>query len=66
MCLCVKALMCYLLFSVSVFSMKYMQSEDFVSRSIIYRHYYCGFWAHFALYKYIACWLLTEGIFLTT
>ncbi|XP_048005039.1 lysophospholipid acyltransferase 5 [Leguminivora glycinivorella] len=46
---------------VSVFSMKYMQSDEFWERSIFYRHLYCGLWAHFALYKYISCWLLTEA-----
>ncbi|CAH0578246.1 unnamed protein product [Chrysodeixis includens] len=46
---------------VSVFSMKYMLSDEFWDTSIIYRHFYCGLWAHFALYKYISCWLLTEA-----
>lgn len=46
---------------VSVFSMKYMQSDEFYNHNIFYRHFYCGLWAHFALYKYIACWLLTEA-----
>ncbi|XP_045784166.1 lysophospholipid acyltransferase 5 [Maniola jurtina] len=44
-----------------VFSMKYMLSDAFWDTSIIYRHVYCGLWAHFALYKYISCWLLTEA-----
>ncbi|XP_069365186.1 lysophospholipid acyltransferase 5 isoform X2 [Maniola hyperantus] len=44
-----------------VFSMKYMLSDEFWETSIIYRHVYCGMWAHFALYKYISCWLLTEA-----
>lgn len=47
--------------SVSVFNMKYMLSDEFSENSIIYRHFYCGLWAHLALYKYISCWLLTEG-----
>ncbi|XP_047543814.1 lysophospholipid acyltransferase 5 [Vanessa atalanta] len=46
---------------ISVFSMKYMLSDEFWETSIIYRHFYSGLWAHFALYKYIACWLLTEA-----
>ncbi|CAG9558670.1 unnamed protein product [Danaus chrysippus] len=46
---------------ISVFSMNYMLSEEFYSTSIIYRHFYSGLWAHFALYKYISCWLLTEA-----
>ncbi|XP_073951820.1 lysophosphatidylcholine acyltransferase 3 protein nessy [Choristoneura fumiferana] len=46
---------------VSVFSMNYMLSDEFWERSIFYRHLYCGLWAHFALYKYISCWLLTEA-----
>ncbi|XP_049885939.1 lysophospholipid acyltransferase 5 [Pectinophora gossypiella] len=46
---------------VSVFSMQYMLSDEFLENSIFYRHIYCGLWAHFALYKYISCWLLTEA-----
>ncbi|KAG6452212.1 lysophospholipid acyltransferase 5 [Manduca sexta] len=46
---------------VSVFSMKYIMSEEFNETSIFYRHMYSGLWAHFALYKYISCWLLTEA-----
>ncbi|XP_075990540.1 lysophosphatidylcholine acyltransferase 3 protein nessy [Anticarsia gemmatalis] len=46
---------------VTVFSMKYIQSDEFWDTSIFYRHFYCGLWAHFALYKYISCWLLTEA-----
>ncbi|CAH2226425.1 jg727 [Pararge aegeria aegeria] len=46
---------------ISVFSMKYMMSDEFWETSIIYRHFYSGLWAHFALYKYISCWLLTEA-----
>ncbi|KAF9804750.1 hypothetical protein SFRURICE_007653 [Spodoptera frugiperda] len=46
---------------VTVFSMKYMLSDEFRETSIFYRHFYCGLWAHFALYKYISCWLLTEA-----
>ncbi|XP_013184936.2 lysophospholipid acyltransferase 5 [Amyelois transitella] len=45
----------------SVFSMKYMLSDDFSENSFFYKHMYCGLWAHFALYKYISCWLLTEA-----
>ncbi|RVE43584.1 hypothetical protein evm_011768 [Chilo suppressalis] len=46
---------------VSVFNMKFMLSEEFREVNIFYRHIYCGLWAHFALYKYISCWLLTEA-----
>ncbi|KAJ2954468.1 hypothetical protein O0L34_g2746 [Tuta absoluta] len=46
---------------VSVFNMPYMLSDEFWGNSIFYRHIYCGLWAHFALYKYISCWLLTEA-----
>lgn len=46
---------------VSVFSMQYILSDEFWKTSIFYRHFYCGLWAHFALYKYISCWLLTEA-----
>nr|ATJ44585.1 acetyltransferase 18 [Helicoverpa assulta] len=55
---------CYLAayqIGVSVFSMKSMLSDEFWDTSIFYRHFYCGLWAHFALYKYISCWLLTEA-----
>ncbi|KAM3969055.1 lysophosphatidylcholine acyltransferase 3 protein nessy [Aphomia sociella] len=45
----------------SVFSMKYMLSDEFSENSIFYRHIYCGLWAHFALYKYVSCWLITEA-----
>ncbi|CAG4942285.1 unnamed protein product [Colias eurytheme] len=46
---------------VTVFNIKYMMSDEFWETSIFYRHFYCGLWAHFALYKYISCWLLTEA-----
>ncbi|XP_050683772.1 lysophospholipid acyltransferase 5 [Leptidea sinapis] len=46
---------------VTVFNMKYMLSDEFGETSIVYRHFYCGMWAHFALYKYISCWLLAEA-----
>ncbi|CAK1588333.1 unnamed protein product [Parnassius mnemosyne] len=46
---------------VTVFNVKYMLSDEFWDTSIVYRHLYCGLWAHFALYKYISCWLLTEA-----
>lgn len=60
-CYCFRSLSKCVFLSVSVFSMKYMLSDEFWDTSIIYRHFYCGLWAHFALYKYISCWLLTEG-----
>ncbi|XP_026759701.1 lysophospholipid acyltransferase 5 [Galleria mellonella] len=44
-----------------VFSMKYMLSDEFSGLSVLYRHLYCGLWGHFALYKYVSCWLLTEA-----
>lgn len=46
---------------VTVFNMKYMLSDEFWDTSVFYRNFYCGLWAHFALYKYISCWLLTEA-----
>ncbi|XP_068621990.1 lysophospholipid acyltransferase 5 [Battus philenor] len=46
---------------VTIFNVKYMLSDQFWEKSFIYRHFYCGLWAHFALYKYISCWLLTEA-----
>ncbi|KAL4717588.1 hypothetical protein ACJJTC_000737 [Scirpophaga incertulas] len=45
----------------NIFTMEYMQSEDFLQMSIISRNLYCGVWGHFILYKYISCWLLAEA-----
>lgn len=39
----------------------YLLSEDFASRSIMYRWIIVGLWGKITLYKYIACWLLSEG-----
>uniref|UniRef100_A0A1L8D692 Lysophospholipid acyltransferase 5 n=1 Tax=Plutella xylostella TaxID=51655 RepID=A0A1L8D692_PLUXY len=46
---------------VGVFNARYRQSAEFWEASIFSRHVYCGLWAHFVLYKYISCWLLTEA-----
>ncbi|KAH8408074.1 hypothetical protein KR222_008826, partial [Zaprionus bogoriensis] len=40
---------------------EYFLSPEFAAESFIKRIYYLGFWAKFSLYKYISCWLLTEG-----
>ncbi|KAK9884303.1 hypothetical protein WA026_005255 [Henosepilachna vigintioctopunctata] len=39
----------------------YMVSEDFRELSFIRKHLILGLWGRFTLYKYISCWLLTEG-----
>ncbi|XP_068148421.1 lysophospholipid acyltransferase 5 [Drosophila tropicalis] len=39
----------------------YFLSPEFTQLSLIRRMYYLGFWAKFSLYKYISCWLFTEG-----
>lgn len=43
----------------------YLLSQEFDERSIIYKHIFLGFWGRFSLYKYISCWLLTEGLCIT-
>ncbi|XP_017072122.1 lysophospholipid acyltransferase 5 [Drosophila eugracilis] len=39
----------------------YFLTPEFAEVPFIKRIYYLGFWAKFSLYKYISCWLLTEG-----
>lgn len=37
-------------------------SESFYEKSFIIRVFLVGLWAKISLYKYISCWLLTEGV----
>lgn len=39
----------------------YMMSDAFANRGILMRYFELGVWGRFTLYKYISCWLLTEG-----
>ncbi|SPP76564.1 lysophospholipid acyltransferase 5 [Drosophila guanche] len=39
----------------------YFLTPEFAQVGFIKRIYLLGFWAKFCLYKYISCWLLTEG-----
>ncbi|ALC45161.1 nes [Drosophila busckii] len=39
----------------------YFLTPEYADRPFILRIFYLGFWAKFSLYKYISCWLLTEG-----
>ncbi|KAH8373378.1 hypothetical protein KR009_004577 [Drosophila setifemur] len=39
----------------------YFLTPEFANVPFVKRIYLLGFWAKFSLYKYISCWLLTEG-----
>lgn len=39
----------------------FILSESFVEMSFIKRYFLIGVWGRIALYKYISCWLITEG-----
>ncbi|XP_017107728.2 lysophospholipid acyltransferase 5 [Drosophila bipectinata] len=39
----------------------YFLTPEFAGEPFFNRIYMLGFWAKFSLYKYISCWLLTEG-----
>ncbi|KAK5638729.1 hypothetical protein RI129_013024 [Pyrocoelia pectoralis] len=39
----------------------YIMSQDFRNRNVFMRYFELGVWGRFTLYKYISCWLLTEG-----
>ncbi|KAB0798109.1 hypothetical protein PPYR_09102 [Photinus pyralis] len=39
----------------------YIMSDAFRNRGILMRYFELGVWGRFTLYKYISCWLLTEG-----
>ncbi len=40
----------------------YVCSENFLELSFVYRMIIIGVWGKVCLYKYISCWLLTEGV----
>ncbi|CAK9832984.1 Lysophospholipid acyltransferase 5 [Anthophora retusa] len=40
----------------------YILSPEFEKQAFLKRLLLIGFWGHFNLYKYIACWLLAEGV----
>lgn len=39
----------------------YFLTDAYRNQPFFWRLIYLGFWAKFSLYKYISCWLLTEG-----
>ncbi|XP_076749797.1 lysophosphatidylcholine acyltransferase 3 protein nessy [Xylocopa sonorina] len=41
---------------------RYMLSREFQQHNLLVRLLLIGVWGHFNLYKYIACWLLAEGV----
>nr|XP_003701017.1 PREDICTED: lysophospholipid acyltransferase 5 isoform X1 [Megachile rotundata] len=41
---------------------QYMLSAEFEKHSFLKRLFLIGFWGHINLYKYICCWLFTEGV----
>ncbi|GLV38357.1 nessy [Carabus blaptoides fortunei] len=43
------------------FTESYLMSESYEELSFLWRMVYLSFWARFQLYKYISCWLITEG-----
>ncbi|KAH8360525.1 lysophospholipid acyltransferase 5 [Drosophila serrata] len=45
----------------SYFPDSYFLTPEFAKQAFLKKIYYLGFWAKFSLYKYISCWLLTEG-----
>lgn len=45
----------------SFFTEAQLLSEDFEEYYFIQRMLYLAFWGRFQLYKYISCWLITEG-----
>ncbi|XP_034238142.1 lysophospholipid acyltransferase 5 [Thrips palmi] len=40
----------------------YPDSESFMEESFIKKHLMIGLWGRTTLYKYISCWLVTEGV----
>lgn len=44
----------------------YLVSEGFAGSSLLYRVFVVGAWAKICLYKYISCWLITEGVCIVT
>lgn len=43
------------------FPNSYILSDDYAKVSYFWRLAYLGIWAKVAIYRYVACWLLTEG-----
>lgn len=41
---------------------KYLLSEEYSQHSFLKRCFLLGLWGRINLYKYISCWLLTEGV----
>lgn len=44
------------------FPEKYLLSTDFDSLNFVQRCFVIGIWGRINLYKYISCWLMTEGV----
>lgn len=40
----------------------YLLTDDYDQRNIFYKWIILGLWGKIALYKYISCWLLSEGV----
>lgn len=51
----------YQLLSIFIVPDTYLQSDAFDERSIFYKLFFIGLWAKSSLYKYISCWILSEG-----
>lgn len=49
----------------SFFTEAYMLSNEFYQHSFIRKCFYLALWAKCHLYKYISCWLITEGALIT-
>lgn len=45
----------------SYFNEQYLFTEEYAALSLAYRMLYLAIWARFQFYKYISCWLITEG-----
>ncbi|XP_015604805.1 lysophospholipid acyltransferase 5 [Cephus cinctus] len=41
---------------------QYLLSSEFLKQNFFMRCILLGFWGRFNLYKYISCWLITEGV----
>ena len=61
MCLGFLYMLCFKL-GTHYFPDEYLFSLDFQKQSFLMRLVVIGFWGHVNLYKYICCWLLTEGV----
>lgn len=47
------------------FTEAYMLSDEFNNLSFIRKCFYLALWSKIHLYKYISCWLITEGALIT-